>query len=139
MKKILLMIGITLSFYSNSQTEISKNIPISPLTEVMLRKYYSEEEIQKIALVDDKLILMEYLYSKSFEIVAGQNYSQEQFLKIDVLNLRLLRKLDEDVVVFDEASGLNILLYSLNHVEMGKKNVLPSYKTNEEYENKLND
>ena len=39
---------------------------------------------------------------------------------------------DEDVIIFDEISGLNILLYSLTKVELGKKSVNPNYIMNSE-------
>ena len=71
--------------------------------------------------------MMEYFYSKSFEILPNQNYTEEQFLNIDVNNFKLLRKKDDDILIFDEISGLNILLYSIIKVDLGKKSVNPNY------------
>jgi hypothetical protein len=131
-KKLLFLFGISVSCFSFSQNKISQNVELSPLTEVMILKNYSSEEIKNLSVDENKLKMMEYFYSKSFEIAPNQNYTNEQYLKIDVNNFRLQRKKDEDVIIFDEISGLNILLYSLTKVELGKKSVNPNYIMNSE-------
>jgi hypothetical protein len=126
-KNLLFLFGISVTCFSFSQNKISKNVVLSPLTELMILKNYSAEEIKNLSVDENKLKMMEYFYSKSFEIALNQNYTNEQYLKIDVNNFRLQRKKDEDVIIFDEISGLNILLYSLTKVELGKKSVNPNY------------
>ena len=126
-KKLLFLFGISVSCFSFSQNKISKNVELSPLTEVMILKNYSAEEVKNLSVQNDKLQMMDYFYSKSFEVLPNQNYSNDQFLKIDVNNYRLQRKKDDDVVYYDEISGLNLLLYSISKVELGKKSVNPNY------------
>ncbi len=137
MKKFILLgivlLGITYSneFFSQSTTG-SESLVITPLTDVMMKKYYSAEEIKQMSSYKDKLKLINYEYSKSFEVVAGQQYSTDQLLKFDVLKYRLNRKLDETVVIYDPESGLNIMLYSINTIEDAKKNLVPSYQKQNE-------
>ena len=126
-KKLLFLFGISVSCFSFSQNKISQNVELSPLTEVMILKNYSAEELKNLSIQNDKLKMMDYFYSKSFEVLPNQNYSNDQFLKIDVNNYRLQRKKDDDVVYYDEISGLNLLLYSISKVELGKKSVNPNY------------
>ena len=111
---------------------------LSPLTVEMITKNYTPQEIDEIKLNVTKLNLLEFYFSKSFEIVAGQNYTNEQVLKIDVLSYNLTRKLDESVTVFDTASGLNIILHSFNAIEQGKKLIDPSTQTFSETQSKTN-
>ncbi len=126
-KKLLFLFGVSVSCFSFSQNKISQNVELSPLTEVMIYKYYSADEIQE--LNQNKLNTMNYDFSKSFEIVTGQSYTQDQLLKIDVLNYYNLRKENENIIVFDNQSGLNIILYSLNKIKEDKK-ALGYYKNN---------
>jgi hypothetical protein len=137
-KNLIFVLGISMPFFSFSQTKISSKLNMSKLTEVMILKNYTSEEIKELSMNEDKLKMLEYFYSKSFEILPNQNYTDDQYLKIDVNNFRLTRKKDEDVVIFDEISGLNILIYSLTKVEFGKKTVNPNYILDSEKVKKSN-
>ncbi len=123
MKKILLLLSFLSSLSLFSQ---SNKITVSELTEVLLKKYYSTDEIVELDKYPEKLKVIDYLYSKSFEVSEHQKYTQEQFLKIDVNKYNSARKLDSYALVFDEASGLSIVLYSLNKMEADKKILAPS-------------
>ena len=74
----------------------------------------------------EKLKSLDYMYSKSFEISEHKQYTPEQFEKIDIMKYDLTRKLDEYVLVFDEASGLPLVIYSINKMEEDKKMLLPA-------------
>ena len=140
-KLILLCVVLCFLAFSSalySQNSISKDVMLSPLTVEMITKNYTPQEIDEIKLNVTKLNLLEFYFSKSFEIVAGQNYTNEQVLKIDVLSYNLTRKLDESVTVFDTASGLNIILHSFNAIEQGKKLIDPSTQTFSETQSKTN-
>lgn len=126
-KNLIFVLAISMTFFSFSQSKISSKVNMSKLTEVMILKNYTSEEIKELSMNEDKLKMMEYFYSKSFEILPNQNYTEEQFLNIDVNNFKLLRKKDDDIIIFDEISGLNILLYSITKVDLGKKSVNPNY------------
>lgn len=94
----------------------------------MLVKKYSTSEIEEMKnSYPQKIKVIDYIYSKSFEIPEHQKYSSEQFEKIDITKYDLTRKLDEYVLVFDEASGLQIVLFSLNKMEVDKANINGSY------------
>ena len=132
---LLLSAGTYFSF-AFSQNEITKDVSLSPLTVVMIKKIYTPEEIDQLKTSVDKLKMIEYYYSQSFEVLDGQKYSEEQLLKVDVLKYNLTRKLNENVTVFDQDSGLNILLYSLVTIDNEYKRLVPTHKTFEELNSK---
>lgn len=123
MKQLLLLICFIVSINGFSQSE---KISLSPLTEVMLKKYYSPSEIQELTSFPQKLKIIDYLYSKSFEVPNHLKYTDEQFNKIDVNKYNSARKLNENALIFDEESGLSIVLYSLDKMEEDKAQLSPS-------------
>ena len=125
MKQLFTLICFLISLCGFSQTN---NVSISPLTEILMKKYYSASEIQELAKYPEKVKFIDYLYSKSFEVQEHQKYTTEQFNKIDVNKYNSARKLDSNALVFDEESGLSIVLYSLNKIEENKKMIMTSLK-----------
>lgn len=125
-KSITLIIAIIISNKSMiSQNNVSSNYT-DRLTEVMLQKKYSSQEIEELKNNPEKLKTLNYLFSKSFEVSQHQTYTKEQFEKIDILIYDTQRKLDDRVLVFDEASGLSIILYSLKQIENDTKTLSKS-------------
>lgn len=114
-KHFVLFMALAFSCLSYAQNDISPKFQISPLTEIMLKKYYSEEEIKEISNNEVKLKMIDYDYSKSFEIL-NQDYSNEQLLKIDVGHLKSFRKKEEDTFVVDPNSGLQLKLHSFEKI-----------------------
>ena len=119
MKKIVLFLSMTLSFYCFSQTG-KYSVQVSKLTELMIAKNYSASEQLELNKYPEKLKSLDYIYSKSFEISEHKQYTAEQFEKIDMTKYFSQRKVDEYVLVFDEASGLPLVLYSFNKMEADK-------------------
>ena len=101
MKTLLLFSFLTISFFCYSQSD---KIIISKLTQIMLEKNYSSSEIAELSKYPEKLAILDYIYSKSFEVSGQTSVSNEKFEKIDIIKYDLTRKLDSDVLVFDEAS-----------------------------------
>lgn len=125
MKKIIFLFSITLSTICLSQSS-KYNVPVTKLTEIMIEKNYSKEDIEELKKYPEKLKTLDYIYSKSFEISGDKIYSDEQFQKINIIKYDLQRKLDENVLVFDQDSGLSLVLYSLNKMETDKGLLLPA-------------
>lgn len=136
MKKITLFLSIMVTFCCFSQTGNS-NTSISRLTEIMIEKNYSVSDREVLSKNPIKLNILDYLYSKSFEIAEHKIYTAAQFEKIDMTKYDLTRKLDEYVLVFDEASGLPLTLYSINKMESDKKLLMPSNMANQNPVNKI--
>lgn len=113
------------------------SVPVSKLTEIMIEKNYSSSDREVLNKYPVKLKTLDYIYSKSFEISEYKQYTAEQFEKIDVMKYDLTRKLDENVLVFDEASGLPIILYSINKMEIDKKALLPANIIQQDPANKI--
>lgn len=134
MKKTVLIICITISFYGFSQNEKTS---VTKLTEIMLNKIYSTAERAELNNYPLKLKQLDYIYSKSFQVAEHQKYTQEQFEKIDVNKYNLTRKHDEYVLIFDEASGLQLVLFSLSKMEADKKILNHSSTTDQDPANKI--
>lgn len=132
-KHFVLFLALVFSCLSYAQNDISPKFQISPLTEVMLKKYYSEEEIKEIMNVESELKMIDYLFSKSFEIVSIENRNIENLLKIDILKLNQYRNMEKDIIVFDSESNIKINLYSFQKVNEEKskfenKNISSNHK-----------
>lgn len=125
MKKIIIFLSIIAPFCAFSQNQ-KYSIPVSRLTEIMLEKNYSASDREELNKYPVKLKTLDYIYSKSFEISEHKPYTAEQFEKINIDKYNLTRKLDEYVLIFDEESGLPIVLYSLNKMENDKKSLSPT-------------
>lgn len=119
------------SFNSFSQIDFG-GVSISDHTFTLMKIYYSSSEIEEIKNSPDDIKIMDYDFSKSFEVVGNQNYSSKQILSIDILKYRLDRKINEDVLVYDSVSKLNLRLYSLNKVDQDRKKLVPTYIIHEE-------
>jgi hypothetical protein len=124
MKKIVFFISIFAAYCAFSQNQ-KYSVSVSKLTEIMIEKNYSLSEREELNKYPEKLKALDYLYSKSFEISENKSFTSEQFEKIDVTKYFSERKVDEYVLVFDEASGLPLLLYSLNKMEADKVLLMP--------------
>jgi len=120
MKSILYLLSFlvcTTAFSQTSNQEKAttaiKNVETSPLTEVMLRKYYSTDDIQEMKMnASNKIESLDYYYSKSFKVKDGQTYTKDQLLKIDITKLDNKRLSDKTVEVLDENSKLYLVLDS---------------------------
>ena len=120
MKSILYLLSFlvcTTAFSQKStqdnQKSIIKSVETSPLTEVMLSKYYSVDDIQEMKNnASNKIQSLDYYYSKSFKVKEGQTYTKDQLLKIDITKLDDKRLSDKTVEVMDENSKLYLVLDS---------------------------
>lgn len=120
MKSILYLLSFLVCTTAFSQTSNQenptsaiKNVETSPLTEVMLRKYYSSDDIQEMKTnASNKIESLDYYYSKSFKVKDGQTYTKDQLLKIDITKLDDQRLSDKTVEVLDENSQLYLVLDS---------------------------
>lgn len=137
-KHFVLIIALAFSCLSYAQNDISSKFELSPLSEIMLKKYYSDEQIKELYTNEVKLKMLDYYYSKSFEVLPNQVDLKSKISKVDVNNLRLKRLVSESVIIYDEVSGLNLKLVSLEEMEANYKKINPKYKTNKELEIKNN-
>jgi hypothetical protein len=126
MAKLFYFFLLLINFGAIFSQEQNYSAKIERLSKIMLEKNYSSADIAELNNYPVKLAMLDYIYSKSFEINGHINYTNEQFEKIDINKYYLKRKLDENVLVFDEDSGLQLILFSLNKMEADKKLLLPS-------------
>lgn len=99
---------------TEQHTTDASELNLNQHTLIMLEKHYTAVEIQEMKeLAPEKLKFLDYYYSASFKLKEGQNYTNEQVLLIDVIVYQDIRKATETVDVLDEASGLILILDSI--------------------------
>lgn len=108
-----------------SNIESKSGTDISELTQLMLQKNYSATEIQEMKQSYlQKLASLDYYYSKSFKVKAGQSFTNQKFLAIDITQLDQYRLMDQTTEVVDTASHLHLILDSQNTVATTRQNLL---------------
>jgi len=118
----VLMVSFVSSHFLFGQEQVIEQLAInandlnlSQHTKLILDKNYSSEEIQMMAeQAPEKLSFLDYYYSASFQLKEGQVYSNDQILLIDVTIYNEVRKKSERVEVLDQASGLYLILDSID-------------------------
>ena len=87
---------------------------LDTLTKVRLKEFYSAQEIEELKSDVNRLKYMDYSFSGSFKVKEGQEYEIEDYLKIDISQYHELIEEDSIIEVYDEDSGLYILIDSEN-------------------------
>lgn len=110
----------------------NSDVEISELTRTRLIKNdgYSDEEIATLKASNPKrLAYLDYYYSKSFRVKAGQNYTSEQFLLINISKLYQYRLDSSTKEIYDPESHLYLILDSKNTVKATNEQIMyPSGK-----------
>lgn len=119
----------------NINTQVTPNSPtISDLTRTRLIKNdgYSNEEIATLKTSNPRrLAYLDYYYSKSFRVKAGQDYTQEQLLLVNISNLYQYRLENETKEIYDTESHLFLILDAKNTVKATNKEIMyPNGKFN---------
>ena len=87
---------------------------LDTLTKVRLTEFYSAQEIEELKSDINKLKFLNYSIAGSFRVKEGQEYEIEDYLKIDISEYTELIEEDSIIEVYDEGSGLYILIDSKN-------------------------
>jgi hypothetical protein len=107
-------------------------ISISALTEYRLATNdgYTSEWIEAMKSSNpNRLLYLDYYYSKSFQIKADQNYTDEQYLLINMGKYYELRDQASSKEIYDPISKLTLILDSKNKVlEMNEAICYPNGK-----------
>ena len=108
---------------SSSQQFIPNFNGIDTLTKHLITIQFNEAEWPDLYRDTLKLLKLDYVFSKSFNIKEGQNYNLEDYLRIDIRKYNHLRATDDHIEVYDEDSGLTLILDS----ELDTKTKLPAF------------
>lgn len=85
---------------------------LDTLTKVRLGEFYSNQDIEELKRDINKLKYLNYSIAGSFKVKEGQEYEVEDYLKIDMSQYSDLVEEDSIVEVYDEESGLFLLIDS---------------------------
>lgn len=126
-KKQVLTICVLLCFSGQINGQTTQNalpsktsdISFSPsqLTLVRLTEIYSTVEIQEIILDEPKIMYLDYLYSRSFLVAPNQEFSEQDWLKIEISNFKEAFQQSNRTEVLDENSGIRLILKSIDEIE----------------------
>jgi hypothetical protein len=95
----------------NSKHEFSYE-DLDTLTKVRLNEFYNSQNLENIKKDINKMLFLNYSIAGAFKVKEGQEYEIEDYLKIDISNYKDLIQEDSTVEVFDEDSGLTIIIDS---------------------------
>lgn len=126
MYKYLLIVSFTfllLGFGFGQDTNVSNSGQLikyeaDDLTLARISEIYNEVDLLEILKDGLKLEFLNYMYSKSFVIVEGQTYTEEQRLKIDVSKHADLYQENTRLIILDDASQINIELKSRDEINL---------------------
>jgi hypothetical protein len=98
------------------------------VTQRMIEQYYSIEKQSQIQDSPEELGCIDYICARSYEFVAGQAVLRSQRAVFNIQNYQHLRHPTLRITVYDEISGLNVMLYSWNEVETALSGIRQSYR-----------
>lgn len=91
-------------------------VDFDTLTKKYINTYYDERERERIKTDQQKMAGIDYICTRSYKILSPQEYTIDNYLKIDIEKLAKHREFDESVEYQDPETGFKLLLYS--HQEM---------------------
>ncbi|MBI3237606.1 MAG: hypothetical protein HYZ43_01970, partial [Flavobacteriia bacterium] len=71
---------------------------------------------------------LNYICAQSYEFEKGQTILRSQKALFNIESYKHLRRVDQRVTVYDERSGLSVVLYSWNEVETALGDLRASYR-----------
>lgn len=105
------------SFAQQPKIDPSQPAVCLPVTQRILQNYFSAERQLEILNSPVELTCLNYICAYSYEFAPGQMVLRSQGQLFNIERYKHLRMVDQRVSVFDEYSGLNVVLYSWNEVE----------------------
>jgi len=132
MKKVILVIclviGTNAALTQVVQKVISTKSDCASVTQRYLAQSYSIEQQLALESSPEELACLNYICARSYEFAPGQMVlrSQKELFTIDTY--KHLRRKDQRVTVFDEYSGLSVVLYSWNEIEQALMKIRLEYQ-----------
>lgn len=132
MKKCILALCLLVSAHAvigqSAQTVIRAKADCAAVTQRIMEQSFSIDRQLELQNSPEELACLNYVYAQSYEFAAGQSSLRSQRMLFNIEKYKHLRRIDERITVFDEQSGLNVVLYSWNEVETALMHIRSSYQ-----------
>lgn len=125
---LCLLISTQLLLGQASRALIQKKSDCAPVTQRIMEQVFTLDRQLELENSPEELACLDYLCSGSYEFEKGQTPLKSQKILFNIEKYKHLRRVDQRVTVYDEVSGLNVVLYSWNEVETGLEQVRSSYQ-----------
>jgi hypothetical protein len=132
MKKAILALcflaGMQAAIGQTARKMIERKSDCAPVTQRIMEQVFSVEKQLQLQNSPEELACLDYICSASYEFAAGQTILRAQKVLFNIEKYKHLRRVDQRITVFDEASGLDVILYSWNEVEAALIRIRTSYQ-----------
>lgn len=132
MKKMTLALCFLVGFLAaNAQTTtkmIQQKSDCAPVTQRMMEQLFTVDQQMKLQSSPEDMACLDYIYASSYEFAPGQTILRSQKALFNIERYKHLRHVNLRMTIYDEASGLNVILYSWNEVEASLSKIHTSYQ-----------
>lgn len=125
---LCLLISTQFVFGQVSRALIQKKSDCAPVTQRIMEQVFTLDRQLELENSPEELACLNYICSASYEFEKGQTPLKSQKLLFNIEQYKHLRRVDQRVTVYDEVSGLSVVLYSWNEVESGLQQVRSDYQ-----------
>jgi len=125
---ICLVMGTNAALAQLVQNVISTKKDCSSVTQRYLSQTYSIDQQLALEASPEDLACIDYICARSYEFAPGQMALKSQKELFNVESYKHMRRKDQRVTIYDDYSGLSIILYSWNEVEQGLLKTRTSYQ-----------
>jgi len=132
MKKVTMVVCLLISTNAALaqlvQKIISTKADCSSVTQRFIAQNYSVEKQLAIETAPQDLACLDYICARSYEFAPGQMALQSQKELFNIELYKHMRRTDQRITVYDEYSGLNVVLYSWNEIEQSLIRIRSTYE-----------
>ena len=132
MKKVTLIVCLLasahLTFGQLAQTLIQQKSDCAAVTQRIMEQTFSVERQLELENSPEELACLNYICAQSYEFEKGQTILRSQKALFNIEAYKQLRRVDQRVTVYDDQSGLTVILYSWNEMETALSDIKASYR-----------
>jgi hypothetical protein len=132
MKKVTLIVCLIasahLTFGQLAQALIHQKSDCAAVTQRIMEQTFSVERQLELENSPEDLACLNYICAQSYEFEKGQTILRSQKALFNIETYKHLRRVDQRVTVYDERSGLSVVLHSWNEVETALGDLRASYR-----------
>jgi hypothetical protein len=132
MKKVTLIVCLLasahLTFGQLAQTLIQQKSDCAAVTQRIMEQTFSVERQMELENSPEDLACLNYICAQSYEFEKGQTILRSQKALFNIEAYKHLRRVDQRITIYDERSGLSVVLYSWNEVEAALSDLKASYQ-----------
>jgi hypothetical protein len=111
-----------------AKREIRQKSDCAAVTQRMIEQLYTVDKQAQIQDSPEELACLNYLCAESYEFFPGQAVLRSQRVLFNIEKYKHLRRPNQRVTIYDDASGLKVTLYSWNEVEAAMTAIRQHYQ-----------